>query len=54
VPVPRSGFVARRRSDAAWVGHHLAPWIKRRLTGRSSGDHITAKRPVLGPVAPTD
>ena len=26
------------------------PWIKRRLTGRSSGDTVTAKRPLLGPL----
>jgi lysophospholipase L1-like esterase len=48
-PAP-SPWLAARAADLRWVGKHLAPWIKRRLTGRSSGDFITAKRPVLGPV----
>jgi hypothetical protein len=30
----------------------VLPWIGRRLTGRSSGDGRTAKRPTLEPVAP--
>lgn len=37
--------LARARGDAVWIGSHLAPWIGRRLIGRSSGDGITAKRP---------
>lgn len=43
---PRS---ARERlaDDAAWARTHLRPWIGRRLTGRSSGDGRTAKRPDL-------
>ncbi|MGC4885998.1 SGNH/GDSL hydrolase family protein [Micromonospora sp. NBC_01392] len=48
-PAP-SPWLAARRADLRWAGRHLAPWIKRRLTGRSSGDFVTAKRPVLGPV----
>jgi lysophospholipase L1-like esterase len=39
-----------RAADARWTREHLAPWVKRRLTGRSSGDTITAKRPTLEPV----
>ncbi|MFD0776545.1 SGNH/GDSL hydrolase family protein, partial [Streptomonospora algeriensis] len=31
---------------------HLVPWVGRRLTGRSSGDHVTAKRPELERFAP--
>lgn len=46
----RLSFSAALAHDARWVRAHLAPWIKRRLTGRSSGDSITAKRPSLGPV----
>jgi lysophospholipase L1-like esterase len=38
-----------RVDDVVWAGKHLAPWIKRRLTGRSSGDLIKPKRPNLGP-----
>jgi lysophospholipase L1-like esterase len=46
------GFAARKRADLVWLVAFLAPWIKRRLTGRSSGDGITAKRPELAPVRP--
>ncbi|MBQ1043987.1 SGNH/GDSL hydrolase family protein [Micromonospora sp. C32] len=48
-PAP-SPWLAARAADLRWAGKHLAPWIRRRLTGRSSGDFITAKRPVLRPV----
>jgi len=40
-------WVRARRSDLQWARAHLAPWIGRRLTGRSSGDTVTAKRPAL-------
>ncbi|MEU7581212.1 SGNH/GDSL hydrolase family protein [Streptomyces sp. NPDC041068] len=33
-------WVARRIADARFAKQHLAPWIGRRLTGRSSGDNI--------------
>jgi lysophospholipase L1-like esterase len=49
-PAP-TPWLAARGADLRWAGQHLAPWIKRRLTGRSSGDTVTAKRPVLGPFA---
>lgn len=39
-----------RADDVAWAAKHLAPWIKRRLTGRSSGDRIEPKRPNMGPI----
>ncbi|MDP9134623.1 MAG: SGNH/GDSL hydrolase family protein, partial [Actinomycetota bacterium] len=29
---------------------YMAPWILRRLRGRSSGDGLAAKRPELAPV----
>jgi lysophospholipase L1-like esterase len=44
-------FAARKWSDAVWLVTFLAPWIRRRLTGRSSGDGMTAKRPLLEPPA---
>lgn len=44
-------WLAARRADVAWAGRYLAPWIKRRLTGRSSGDTVTPKRPELNPFA---
>lgn len=46
---PTRSWPAVRAADLAWAGRHLAPWLARRLTGRSSGDGITAKRPVLTP-----
>ncbi|MFY1705212.1 SGNH/GDSL hydrolase family protein [Micromonospora sp. WMMA1923] len=46
-----SPWLAARAADLRWAGRHLAPWVKRRLTGRSSGDTVTAKRPLLGPLA---
>jgi lysophospholipase L1-like esterase len=42
--------LARAGRHATWAGKHLAPWLGRRVTGRSSGDGITAKRPDLLPV----
>jgi lysophospholipase L1-like esterase len=42
-------WLAARAADARWAGTHLAPWIKRRLTGRSSGDGIEPKRPEIMP-----
>lgn len=39
-----------RADDVAWAAKHLTPWIKRRLTGRSSGDLIEPKRPNMGPI----
>lgn len=49
VPAPTPWLLARG-ADLRWAGQHLAPWIKRRLTGTSSGDLVTAKRPELAPV----
>jgi lysophospholipase L1-like esterase len=46
-------WLAARAADLRWAGRYLAPWVKRRLTGRSSGDLITAKRPTLAPIEPT-
>ncbi|GER24244.1 SGNH hydrolase [Zafaria cholistanensis] len=35
----------RLQADAAWARDHVAPWLKRRLTGTSSGDTFGAKYP---------
>ena len=43
-------FRAGRRADLEWAVRHAAPWIKRRLTGRSSGDGVQPKRPALEPI----
>lgn len=40
----------QRRADLAWARTHLAPWVQRRVTGRSSGDNVSPKRPVLAPI----
>ncbi|MCB0869836.1 MAG: SGNH/GDSL hydrolase family protein [Solirubrobacterales bacterium] len=37
-------------TEARWAGAFLAPWIYRRLAGKSSGDGRMAKRPDLAPV----
>jgi len=50
-PAVRRRWVAARARDVEWAARYLAPWIKRRLTGKSSGDTITAKRPILTPIA---
>jgi len=43
-------FRAGKRADLDWVVRHAAPWIRRRLTGRSSGDGVSPKRPALEPI----
>lgn len=34
-------------ADAAWAKDYLYPWVRRRLTGTSSGDGLTPKYPKL-------
>ncbi|ADJ46450.1 SGNH hydrolase [Amycolatopsis mediterranei S699] len=41
---------ARRSQNLKWAQEHALPWVRRRLRGESSGDTLTAKRPVLAPV----
>lgn len=36
--------------DLVWLAKFLAPWIKRRLTGKSSGDGMPPKRAQLEPL----
>ncbi|MEV8516154.1 SGNH/GDSL hydrolase family protein [Dactylosporangium sp. NPDC051484] len=49
-PPEELSWMSRKAADARWATQHLAPWVKRRLTGRSSGDMVTAKRPELAPL----
>lgn len=49
-PAQQVRWAEARRADLAWVKDSLGPWIGRRLTGRSSGDTVTAKRPELIPL----
>ncbi|MEU8528521.1 MULTISPECIES: SGNH/GDSL hydrolase family protein [Streptomyces] len=51
-PAVRPGWAARRIGDARFAREHLGPWVARRLTGRSSGDGLPAKRPELLPYEP--
>ncbi|MBA0051158.1 SGNH/GDSL hydrolase family protein [Streptomyces sp. AJS327] len=44
----------RRRADLRFARQHLVPWVGRRLTGRSSGDGRSPKRPDLAPLACED
>lgn len=39
-----------RASHAVWAYRYFAPWLIRRLRGRSSGDGRVAKRPTLEPI----
>ena len=52
-PLPEAvvrGRLARAAEDSVWTARHLAPWLVRRVRGRSSGDGRSAKRPALAPV----
>lgn len=40
-------WLSARRSEARWVGTHLAPWVLRKVRGRSTGDLVDPKRPEL-------
>ncbi|MEU5400929.1 SGNH/GDSL hydrolase family protein [Streptomyces sp. NPDC005963] len=51
-PVPPTRWAVRRTADLRFAQQHLGPWIGRRLTGRSSGDGRSAKRPDLLPYEP--
>ncbi len=44
------GLHERVMAEARWAGAFLAPWIYRRMVGKSSGDGRLAKRPELTPV----
>jgi hypothetical protein len=41
---------ARLLAEVDWARTFAGPWIYRRLTGRSLGDGIAPKRPVLAPI----
>lgn len=50
-PVRPLSPAARASRNISWAGRYLAPWLGRGLTGRNSGDGVTAKRPQLLPVS---
>jgi lysophospholipase L1-like esterase len=45
-----SGKRDRLLAEVAWAKTFAGPWVYRRLTGRSLGDGIAPKRPVLEPI----
>jgi lysophospholipase L1-like esterase len=49
-PVTPPAWPAARAADMRWAARYLAPWLKRRLLGRSSGDLVNPKRPDLSPL----
>ena len=49
----RARWVAARRADAAWARTYFAPWIGRKVRGRSSGDRVEPKLPELTPLGTT-
>ena len=56
-PLPPAPAVPRREQlagTAQWTRTHAAPWVRRRLTGRSSGDGRPAKIGQLTPFGPAD
>lgn len=50
-PVPRREQTVE---TARWARSYAAPWVHRRLTGRSSGDAVTAKIAEPAPFGPQD
>ncbi|MDT9593349.1 SGNH/GDSL hydrolase family protein [Nocardioides zeae] len=53
LPLPEVPTLARSerlRADLDWTRQHLVPWVQRRLTGRSSGDTVSPRRPGLAPI----
>ncbi|WP_067973396.1 SGNH/GDSL hydrolase family protein [Nocardiopsis trehalosi] len=53
-PLPPADRRAARREDVRWAREYLVPWVGRRLTGRSSGDRVTAKHAALDVVKRAD
>jgi len=57
IPLPTETVKSGREvvmAEAEWFFRYLAPWIGRRITGRSSGDGRMAKRPTYGPPPPRE
>ncbi len=53
IPLPTAPPTRRRdevAADLRWARVHLAPWVGRRIRGRSSGDGLTAKHRSAEPV----
>ena len=48
--IPSATRRVRVQQDLDWARTHAVPWVHRRLTGRSSGDLVSARRPALAPI----
>lgn len=46
-PLPKRSWRQARADDVVWAREYFAPWIIRRIQGRSSGDHVLPKRPTF-------
>lgn len=54
-PLPVRGWREARSEDLVWAREYLVPWVIRRIRHQSSGDGISPKRPMPGPVfSPAD
>ncbi len=51
-PQPSPGRIEMMRNNALWAKEYAGPWVQRRVQGRSSGDHVSPKRPDLAPLDP--
>lgn len=49
-PLPHKSWRSARADDITWARQHLGPWVVRRLTGKSSGDLLSPKRPDAVPI----
>jgi lysophospholipase L1-like esterase len=49
-PGDRARWLAARRADTRWAREYAMPWLRRRVSGASSGDGLSAKRPDLLPL----
>lgn len=50
--LPPLSRAEQREADIAWARSHAAPWLQRRLTGRSSGDDLQPRFPEPTRVTP--
>jgi hypothetical protein len=50
--LPAQSWRQARVDDISWAREYLVPWVIRRIRHQSSGDHISAKRPVAAPHHP--
>lgn len=56
-PLPPALAVPRRDAvvaNARWAREYLGPWVQRRLRHQSSGDLLSAKRPLVAPLEPKE